>query len=126
MCIRDSYQAAAGSNSSVSKQAEKELVLIDLPRNPAKYIQTKAVLGQNGRVSAAVRNSSPVPVKNIVLRVEYIDANAKYRDFSVSLSQRLAPGEQAATRTKIRDIVDANDLARRVRLTVTGAKVVEK
>ncbi len=120
------YQAAAGSNSSVSKQAERELILIDMPRNPGKYIQTKAVLGQDGRVSAAVRNNSPVKVKNIALRVEYIDADGKRREYSKRIDQRLAPGEQAATGTRIRDIADTNDLARRVRVTVTGAEVTER
>ena len=120
------YQAAAGSNSDVSKQAEKELVLIDMPRNPGKYIQTKAVLGQDGRVGAAVRNNSPVKVKNIALRVEYIDANGKRREYSKRIDQRLAPGEQATTGTRIRDITDTNELARRVRVSVTGAEVAEK
>ena len=120
------YQAAAGSDSSVSKQAEKELILIDMPRNPGKYIQTKAVLGQDGRVSAAVRNNSPVKVKNIALRVEYIDANGKRREYSRGIDQRLSPGEQATTATRIRDIADTDELARRVRVTVTGAEVAEK
>jgi predicted Zn-dependent protease len=119
------YQAAAGSNSDVSKQAEKELVIIDMPRNPGKYIQTKAVLGQNGRVSAAVRNNSPVTVKNITLRVEYIDDNGKKREFSQDVGERLSPGEQTAMNTRIRDIQDVNELAKRVRVTVVGAKVVD-
>lgn len=119
------YQAAAGSNSDVSKQAEKELVLIDMPRNPAKCIQTRAVIGRNGRVSAAVRNNSPVVVRNIKLKVEYIDANEKYREYSYIIKQRLRPGEQAATGTGIRDIADANELGRRVRVTVVGAGVVD-
>ena len=117
------YQAAAGSNSEVSKQAERELVVIDLPRNPGKYIQTVAVLEQNGRVSAAVRNNSPVTVKNITLKLEYIDANGKYREYSRSIDQRLKPGEQSTTRTGIRDIQDNNDLGRRVRVTVASARV---
>jgi len=120
------YQAAAGSNSSVSKEAEKQLVLIDLPQNPGKYIQTRAVLEQDGRVRVAVRNNSPVTVRNITLKVEYVDANGKFREFSRSLNQRLAPGEQSAVGTEIRDITDTNDLARRVRVTVVGARVVEK
>jgi hypothetical protein len=97
-----------------------------MPRNPGKYIQTKAVLGQDGRVGAAVRNNSPVKVKNITLKVEYIDADGKRREYSKRIDQRLAPGEQASTGTRIRDITDANELARRVRVTVTGAEVAGK
>ncbi len=119
------YQAAAGSDSAVGQQAEKELVLIDLPGNPGKYIQTAAVLGQNGKVGAAVRNASPVTVKNITLRVEYIDANGKLRDYQQSVDQQLASGEQTVVATRIDDISNTNELARRVRVTVVGAKVVE-
>ena len=120
------YQAAAGSNSEISQQAEKELVLIDMPRNPARYIQTKAMLEQNGRVKAAVRNNSPVTVKNITLKVEYIDANGKLREFTRTIDQHLEPGGQSATRTGIRDITDTNELDRRVRVTVIGAKIHDK
>ena len=119
------YQAAAGSNSEVSKQAEKELVVIDLPGNPGKYIQTRAVLEQNGTVRAEVRNNSPVAVRNITLKLEYIDDSGKYREFSRAIGQRLEPGEEAATGTGIRDIPDANELGRRVRVTVVAAEVQE-
>lgn len=117
------YQAAAGSDSEVSKQAERELVIIDLPRNPGRYIQTRAVLEQNGKVRAAVRNNSPVTVKKITLKVEYIDANGKYREFTRKIDQRLQPGEQAATRTGIQDIANTDELGRRVRVTVAAATI---
>lgn len=119
------YQAAAGSDSPVGQQAEKELVLIDLPSNPGKYIQTTAVLGKNGKVGAAVRNNSPVTVRNIKLKVEYIDASGKYREYQLSIDQKLVTGEQTAVATNIDNITDANELARRVRVTVVAAKVVE-
>jgi len=119
------YQAAAGSDSEISKQAAKELVIIDLPRNPGKYIQTVAVLEKNGRVSAAVRNNSPVTVRNITLKVEYIDDNGKLREFSRKIDQRLKPGEQGSVGTGIRDIADNNELIRRVRVTVMAAKIQE-
>jgi len=117
------YQAAAGSNSEISKQAEKELVIIDMPLNPGRYIQTRALLGQNGKVSAAVRNNSPVTVRNVTLMVEYIDSNGKYREFSRRIDQAMDPGEQGQVSTGISDIPDPNELGRRVRLTVTGAMV---
>jgi hypothetical protein len=62
-----------------------------------------------------------VTVKNITLKVEYIDANGKYREFSRRIDQRLSPGEQGATGTGIRDIPDNNELGKRVRLSVAGA-----
>jgi predicted Zn-dependent protease len=119
------YQAAAQSDSAEGKQATRELVLIDLPRNPARYIQTQALLEQGGRVSAAVRNNAPVKVKDIVLKVEYIDQKGKLRESALRISRSLASGEQASETTQIKDIYDVNELARRVRLTVVGANLAE-
>ena len=119
------YQAAAQSDSPEGKLATRELVLIDLPRDPAKYIQTQALLGQKGRVSAVVRNNAPVRVKDVVLKVEYIDQNGKLRESTQKISRNIAAGEQTSETTQIRDIVDVNELARRVRLTVVGATVAE-
>lgn len=120
------YQAAAQSGSSVSKDAGKELVRLELPDKPGKYIQTGAMLAENGTVSAAVRNNSPVTVNAIRLKVEYINANGQLREFSQNFRGALGPGEQTAAATKIRDIADTNDLTRRVRITVVGAKVVDR
>lgn len=119
------YQAASQSDSPVSKSAQKELVLMELPGNPGKYIQSAALLGKNGTVSAAVRNDSPVAVKNIRLKVEYIDASREFHEFFLNVRKTLNEGEQASVPTKIRDIADTNDLTRRVRLTVVSAKVAE-
>jgi tetratricopeptide (TPR) repeat protein len=120
------YQAAAQSGSQVSKQAQKELVLLELPSNPGKYIQSKAVMGEGNYVNAAVRNNSPVTVNGIRVKVEYIDANGQLRESSMNFRKTLGPGEWTALPTKIRDIADSNELARRVRVTVIGAKIVEE
>ncbi len=120
------YQQASQSNSAISKVAKRELVKLDLPASPARYIQTWAVLGQNGIVGAAVKNNSPVTVNSIRLKVEYINANGKLRVFSRSIHGVLGSGEQTAVSTGIRDVADASALARRVRLTVVSAVVSEK
>ena len=119
------YQAASQSNSKAGEEARKELVLLELPGDPDKYIQSGALLGKNGIVHAAVRNSSPVAVKAVRLKIEYIDANNKLRQFSINVRGMLAAGEQTAVPTKIRDISDVNELARRVRVTVVGARIAE-
>ena len=117
------YREAAQSGS---KQAQRELVLLELPSNPGKFIQTRATLGREGKVYAAVRNNSPVRIGGIRLKVEYINSNDKLREFTMTFRQAFKPTESAALPTKIRDIADANDLQRRVRLTVIGAKVLEE
>lgn len=120
------YQVASQSNSPTGKEAQRELVLLDMPDNPGKYIQSKALLGQNGDVGAAVRNNSPVAASAIVLKVEYIDDYGQLRAFSKNVRKTLQPGEQTAVTTGLSGIPDANQLSRRVRVTVIGAKPVQQ
>jgi predicted Zn-dependent protease len=119
------YEAASQSGSEVSKQAQRELVLLELPSNPGKYIQSKAALGQDGYVNAAVRNNSPVTVSGVRVKVEYIDSSGQIREFSMNFRKTLKAGEWTALPTKIRDITDAKELSRRVRVTVISARIVE-
>ena len=118
------YQAAASSNTPSGKQAQKEMVFIELPRNPGKYIQTGAVLEQNGNVVAAVLNNAPLTLHNIRLKVEYYDTSGRLQQFLRNVPGTLSPGEQTAIPTNIRDVQDSEELANRVRLTVVSAQVV--
>ncbi|MBT8073562.1 MAG: hypothetical protein HKP21_07615, partial [Xanthomonadales bacterium] len=118
-------QAASQTNSPVSKEAQTELVLMELPQNPGKYIQSAALLDRGGKVVAAVRNTAPVAVDSIRVKVEYIDSNRQFREFSLRIPGTLEEGQQTSVPTKIGDIVDTNDLGRRVRVTVTAARVAE-
>ena len=120
------YQAASQTNSPVSKEAQKELVLMELPQNPGKYIQSAVLLDRGGKVVAAVRNTAPVAVNSIRVKVEYIDSNRQFREFSLRIPGTLEAGQQASVPTKIDDIVNTNDLGRRVRVTVTAARVAEQ
>jgi tetratricopeptide (TPR) repeat protein len=120
------YQAASQSNSPAGKNAQRELVLLDMPNNPGKYLQTGALLGQNGAVGAAVRNNSPVAADSIVLKVDYIDDNGQIRSLSRNVRKMLQPGEQTSVDTGIRGIPDNNQLARRVQVTVISARPVQQ
>ena len=120
------YQAASESNSKAGEEARRELILLELPGDPDKYIQSGALLGNDGVVYAAIKNSSPVAANAIRLNVEYINANNKLRQFSINVRGTLAAGEQTAVPTKIQDISDVNELARRVRVTVVSARVAEQ
>jgi hypothetical protein len=101
------------------------MVLLELPSNPGKYIQSKAALSEDGYVHAAVKNNSPVSVGGIRVKIEYIDANNRPRESTMDFGKTLGPGEWTALPTAIRDIADSTELARRVRVTVISAKVTE-
>jgi hypothetical protein len=68
------YQVAAGSNSDIGKDAVARAVKIDLPRNPAKYIQAGAQADGAGNLYAVVQNGTPVAVNRVMVRVVKHDA----------------------------------------------------
>ena len=68
------YQVAASSNSDIGKDAVARAVKIDLPRNPAKYIQAGAQADGAGNLYAVVQNGTPVAINRVVVRVVKYDA----------------------------------------------------
>jgi predicted Zn-dependent protease len=69
------YQVAASSNSDIGKDAIARAVKIDLPRNPAKYIQSAVQADNSGNLYAVVQNGTPVAINRVVVRVIKYDAN---------------------------------------------------
>jgi predicted Zn-dependent protease len=69
------YQVAASSNSDIGKDAIARAVKIDLPRNPAKYIQSAAQADNAGNLYAVVQNGTPVTINRVVVRVVKYDAS---------------------------------------------------
>ena len=68
------YQVASESQSDIGKEAYSHAVKIDLPRNPAKYIQSGAIVDNAGNVFAAVQNDTNLPVGRVQVRVVKYDA----------------------------------------------------
>ncbi len=68
------YQVAASSNSDIGKDAIARAVRIDLPRNPAKYIQAAAQADSAGNLYAVVQNGTPVAMSRVTVRVVKYDA----------------------------------------------------
>ncbi|MDO8263461.1 MAG: M48 family metalloprotease [Gallionella sp.] len=68
------YQTAAGSNSDVGKSSMAQYERLDLPRNPAKYLQAAAQADITGNVFAVVYNPTGSAVANVYVRVVRLDA----------------------------------------------------
>ncbi len=68
------YQMAAGSDSDIGKEANSRGVRIDLPRNPAKYIESGPVADNAGNLYAVVQNDTGLPVGRVQVRVIKYDA----------------------------------------------------
>ena len=67
------YEMAASSNSDVGKSSMADLMRIDLPRNPGKYLQTAPQADANGNLFAVVQNSTSAPVTKVQVRVIRLD-----------------------------------------------------
>ncbi|MES2637539.1 MAG: M48 family metalloprotease [Pseudomonadota bacterium] len=68
------YQMAATSNSDIGKDATERAMRIDLPRNPAKYIQSGVQADNSGNLYAIVQNGTSIPIGRVQVRVVKYDA----------------------------------------------------
>ncbi|MDP3745281.1 MAG: peptidase M48, partial [Methylotenera sp.] len=68
------YQVAASSNSDIGKEAITRAIRIDLPRNPAKYIQAGIQADDAGNLYAIVQNNTAVAIDRVQVRVVKYDA----------------------------------------------------
>ncbi len=71
------YQAAASSESSIGQEAEREAVLVDLPRNPGNYVAAQVARDGQGRPVMAVLNRAPVPLSSIAITPVRVDASGR-------------------------------------------------
>lgn len=67
------YQVAASSDSSLGKLSTEHFLRLDLPRNPAKYLQAGVQLDRSGNLYAVVQNPTAVTVGKVRLRVVKIN-----------------------------------------------------
>ena len=68
------YQVAADSNSEIGKEAATRGVRLDLPRNPAKYLQAGVQADNAGNLFVVVQNSTPIAIGLVQVRVVKHDA----------------------------------------------------
>jgi predicted Zn-dependent protease len=120
------YEAAAGSNSDIGKQAAQRYVRLDLPRNPSRYFQVAARADAQGNLYAVVRNSAPVPLGDVRVRVERLDASGRVtgRSGSLRVPRALSPGQTESIPIAGARVADGNEL-RLYRVVVEQARVVE-
>jgi tetratricopeptide (TPR) repeat protein len=68
------YQVAAESNSDIGKDAAARGLRLDLPRNPAKYLQAGIQADNAGNLFAVVQNNTPIAIGLVQVRVVKHDA----------------------------------------------------
>ncbi len=92
------YQMAADSNSEIGKDALNRAVHIDLPRNPAKYIQAAAQADNAGNLYAVVQNNTSTPIVRVRLRIVKYEAKTGRivaQSESMQIAGSVAPGKRS-------------------------------
>lgn len=113
------YKLAAGSDSDVGRRAGSALVRLDLPRNPAAYVQVGPVADKAGNLALRVTNRSPASLHK--LRVAVV-APGFAREYAPSAT--LTPGQSLLVPTGVK-LGELGSAASRLRGELRGAEVAE-
>ena len=95
------YQVAAGSASTIGQSSTASYLRLDLPRNPAKYLQAAPQLDAQGNLYAVVQNPTAVSVENVQVRVIKLNAQtgqAMAQTAPLAITSKLAPNQQGNVR----------------------------
>jgi predicted Zn-dependent protease len=118
---RQYFAAAAGAEGPVGEAATISLMKLDLPANAEKYLQKQAALDASGKLVVAIANATKVPVTDIAIAVQYLDAGGQTREFRRELSGTLAGGQQTQVATGLGPFQNSNQF----RVAIVGARVAE-
>jgi predicted Zn-dependent protease len=118
---RQYYAKAAGAEGEIGQAAGLELMRLELPQNPGKYVRTQAGLDSRGMLVVALANPTRVPVKGLSIAVQYVDAQGRLRDMQRTYPGTLAGGQQAQVATGLGPFQDANQY----KVALTSAQIAE-
>jgi len=116
------FQQAAQSSSEAGKDAQRELVLLDLADNPSAYIATRPAMDSSNQVWVQLGNQTSVAMKNILINVTWLDDQGQTRRSQKLIKGPLAGGEQTQEQLGI-ELSGVQQLSSRVRLEVSAAEV---
>ena len=115
------YRAAAGSDSESGRRAMDQLVLLDLPANPATYIPAQAAVDSANEVWVQFGNRSRLAVTDIEISYAWLDSQGRTQQGKRIYEGPLAGGQQDRLRLGI-SLDDPSELQQRVRVQVTAAR----
>jgi predicted Zn-dependent protease len=118
------FRDAATSNSGPGRQAAQSFVKLDMSENPNNYIKTRVKLNQKRFVVITVSNSSPIPVRDVKVKIRYPDSQGKTREIVKNVSNILSSGKSTIVKTGIGPVEDPMTL-RYMRVIVLNSNVVE-
>ena len=117
------FAKAAASDSGVGKRAKARLVRLDLEEHPARYLDARLGLTEDGYLAVRLRNATPMALRNVRIAVGPRYGDRIQPRETVRIRRKLAPGVTATERTGLGPM-DVKQ-ARRYGATVTAAELVE-
>jgi beta-barrel assembly-enhancing protease len=90
------YQAAASAQGSIGQEAQREALLLELPRNPGKYVAAALRAGSSGAPVLVVQNRAPVALAGIRVTPVLVNTAGQIvqQGKSVSIRGPMQPGAQ--------------------------------
>lgn len=115
------YQAAAGAQGEAGRTALGNLLRLDVPRQPARYVQARVVRDTQGRLILQVVNTTAAALRDVVVQVELLDSAGRAQRFTSRLGAMAAQAKIArqipAGRT---EVVDGRAYASAAALAASG------
>lgn len=118
------FKTAAQSESESGQLARRELILMDLARNPSRYIASQSLIDDSNTVWIQLTNQTSVPMRDIEISYAWLDDQGQTRKGIKSYRGPLGSGQQERISLDFR-IGNPEELSRRVRMEVTAASIAE-
>ncbi|MEN8131881.1 MAG: M48 family metalloprotease [Pseudomonadota bacterium] len=116
------FEAAASSNSADGKQAQSNLVRLDLSVRPERYLKLRTGLNKRGYVVAEVTNPTSVAIRDVRVTFQYLDSRGGVRDFTAPIPGILKPGARVQVPTRLGPVSNTSAL-RNVKARISEAKI---
>ena len=95
------FRHAASSSSKSGKHAKSALLRLDLPINPSRYLHAGFKRDQRGNLQIMVNNPTSVPVEQVRVRLNFVDAAKRHRTAIVPFNRVVYPGKVQTQATSI-------------------------
>jgi len=119
------YQAAASGGNTYGREAQREAVLIDLPRRPGNYVSTQAVRDLSGKLLLKVQNRAPVAVSGVAVTPIVVNAAGQVTNTGRTVNVRgtLDPDQQVTVDAGLGTLTAEQE--KMLRFRVESARVAE-
>ena len=118
------FRAAAQSDSETGLLAARELLILDLPENPSRYVALRLAADPENLVWVQLGNATPFALADIEVRFAWLDDQGVQREGRRTYAGPLPAGQQAQISLGIR-LSRPAELPQRVQARVTAARLAD-